>query len=199
MGSPAAREHEKSPRVIQGVAASDIFQMPSPQTLKWKAAAVMREPKQQKLSFGGNQSAAGVPAVPAGRLAPGPLQYATEGSTSVWQAAAAAKAGTVSSSVAARPAEESADTCDASQAALNTGQEGPARPAAELTEADVDADVFKQLPPDVQRELRLSFMHAAASARLKAGKQPQLGTKAARPISGFFSQKSGQPTKKRKV
>ena len=90
---------------------------------------------------------------------------------------------------AARPAEQSAP---------DTGQEGAVQPAAELTEADVDADVFKQLPPDVQRELRLSFMHAAASARLKAGKQPQLGTKAARPISGFFSQKPGQPTSKHK-
>ena len=159
----------------------------------------MREPRQQKLSFGGNQSAAGGQAAPAGRLAPGPLQYATEGSISVWQAAAAAKAGTVSLPAAARPGDESAGACDASQAAPDTEQEGPARPAAELTEADVDADVFKQLPPDVQCELRLSFMHAAASARLKAGKQPQLNTKTARPISGFFSQKPGQPTKKRKV
>ena len=197
MGSPAAQEHNKSPMVKQGaVAAADNSQTPSPQALKWKAAAAVREPKQQKLSFGGNQAAAGAPAE---IQAPGPLQYATEGSTSVWQTAAAAKAGAVLPPAAARPAEESAGTSGTSQASPETGQEGPAQPAAQLTEADVDADVFKQLPSEVQRELRLSFMHAAASARLKAGKQPQPGRKAARPISGFFSQRPGQPTKKRKL
>ena len=185
--------------VKEGVGACDSSQTPSPQALKWKAAAAVREPRQQKLSFGGHQSAAGVQAALAGRPAPGPLQYATEGSTSVWQTAAVAKAGAVASPAAVRPLEESAGPCGRGQAPPDTEHAGPARPAAELTEADVDADVFKQLPLDVQRELRLSFMHAAASARLKAGRQPQLGTKAARPISGFFSQKPGQPTKKRKV